>query len=93
MSFRVAAMDSQVDFHTVGHTVSAGGVGIALLSLIGWIAPVAAVIASVVAVVWYSIQIYESDSVQKWLAMRRIRRIRRLQNKIDKLTKGPAPLP
>lgn len=51
----------KVAAHETLHTVAAATV---LGSIAGFLPPLAAF----VAVIWYSIQIYESDTVQRWLA-------------------------
>lgn len=50
-------------------------------------------VAAIVALVWYLIQIYESQTIQVWIAKRRVQRIARLQAKLLILTSKPAPLP
>lgn len=44
-----------------------------------------------VAFIWYSIQIYESVSVQKWLKSRKLRRIRRLKRLLAHLDVDDRP--
>jgi hypothetical protein len=39
-------------------------------------------IAALVALIWYLIQIYESATVQRWVANRRIRKIARMKAKV-----------
>ena len=50
-------------------------------TLIGWLPPVAAVIAFI----WYCIQIYESKTIQRHLEARRVRKIAALRAQIIKL--------
>jgi hypothetical protein len=38
--------------------------------------------AAFIAIVWYCIQIYESATVQRWLATRRTRRLARLKARV-----------
>ncbi len=56
-----------------------GASGVAIVStMFGWLPPAAALIA----IVWYLIQIYESVTVQKWLAGKRARKIARLKARV-----------
>lgn len=50
-------------------------------TLLGWLP----IIAAAVGALWYLIQIYESATVQRWLAARRIRKIVHLRAKIAEL--------
>lgn len=62
----------------VGHFFS----GVTLVgALSGFFPPFAAL----VAIIWYSIQIYESKTVQRWVSTRRARRIVAAQKLIEKL--------
>lgn len=55
----------QLDFtHVAGHTLSVGTI---LTSFMGFIPAIAAL----AGFIWYAIQIYESDTVQKWLERKR----------------------
>lgn len=56
----------------VGNGVSLGAIATTLAGL-------TPSIAAVVAIVWYSIQIFESATVQRWIAKRRQRRLARLR--------------
>lgn len=56
----------------VGNVFSIGAIA---ATFMGWVPGVAAL----VALIWYAIQIYESATVQRFLANRRARRIARLK--------------
>ena len=49
-----------------------------VLIFTGYAAPVFAMLASIVAAIYYGIQIYDSNSIQRWLAARKQRRIDKL---------------
>ena len=70
--------DTKMDGHLdkwLGNVVSVGAIfGV----FWGWLPGIAAFIA----LVWYVIQIYESATVQRWAAARRLRRIAALRAKI-----------
>lgn len=70
----------------VGNVLSAG---VILGSFLGWLP----LLGAGVAMVWYTIQIFESDTVRAWLARRKIRRIARLKAKLLMLESHVAPLP
>lgn len=72
-------MDAWNDFlHWLGHVMSGAAV---VGAFVGLLPPIAAL----VGVVYYSIQIYESPTVQQWNATRRARKIMRYRERIDKL--------
>lgn len=72
-------MDAWNDFvHWLGHVLSGAAV---VGAFVGLLPPIAAL----VGVVYYSIQIYESQTVQQWKATRRSRKIARLRKEIDRL--------
>lgn len=50
-------------------------------------------LAAGVALVWYVIQIYESTTVQRWLAGRRMRKIARLKARVLMMESHVAPMP
>ncbi len=59
--------------------VGNGASGLAIVTTIfGWLPPAAALIA----IVWYVVQIYESDTIQKWVKSRRIRKIARMKAQV-----------
>ena len=61
-----------------GHSFS----GLAILgSLVGWFPPIAVLLA----IVWYVIQIYESNTVQKWRQARRVKKIATLKIEMARL--------
>lgn len=62
----------------IGHTFSSVTLAGAI---VGWFPGVAAI----VALFWYGIQIYESNTFQRWLTTRRLRRIARLKIEMAKL--------
>lgn len=50
--------------------------------------------AAIIAIAWYFIQIYESATVQRWLAQRRVRKLARLKARVIMLeAQGRPPLP
>lgn len=60
-----APMDGNVDIqHWIGHSISAG-------ALLGALTGLIPALAALIAVIYYIIQIYESDTVQKYLDKRR----------------------
>jgi hypothetical protein len=67
--------------HPVGYTLDAAGLLAILGALLGWISPIAALIA----ILWYSIQIWESRTVQTWVQKRHERRLVRLAAKLAAL--------
>jgi hypothetical protein len=70
----------------LGNFFSLGAIG---ASLLGYLPAVGALIA----VIWYTIQIYESVTVQRWLAARRLRQIVALKAKLLALETLPPVLP
>lgn len=58
-------------------------------TIMGWVPAITAIIA----LVYYCIQIYESQTVQKYVASRRLQRIARLKAKLMMLESKPAPMP
>jgi hypothetical protein len=53
------------------HAASVNTMGVALsgvlgASWVGWLPPIVALIASLFAITWYAIQIWESRTVQRW---------------------------
>lgn len=81
-------MDSQHNISQwIGNSVTGGAI---IATLIGVI-PAA---AATVALIWYLIQIYESATVQRWLANRRTRRLARLKARVIMLeAQGRPALP
>lgn len=70
-----------------GNTISGAAI---LATLAGWLPTVAAI----VALIWYLIQIYESATVQRWLANRKHRRLAHLKARVIMLeAQGKPPLP
>lgn len=59
----------------LGNTIAVGAV---ISTIMGW----APAVAAVVALIWYLIQIYESPTVQRWLATRRTRKIARMKAQV-----------
>lgn len=73
----------------IGNAFSLGAIAGALL---GWVPTVAAI----VGLVWYLIQIYESQTVQRWLAARRVRKLARLKARVlmmEAREAGRLPIP
>lgn len=56
-----------------------------MLAIVGSIAGALPAIAAVIAVIWYIIQITESDTFRNWLHNRRARRASRLRAKLTAL--------
>lgn len=67
-----------------GNIISAGAI---ITSFMGWVPGIAAI----VALVWYVIQISESQTVQRWFLARRQRKLASLRAKLLKL-EGSEPL-
>lgn len=59
----------------LGNIFSAGAI---ITTALGWVPAIAAI----VGLIWYLIQIYESATVQRWLATRRIRKIARMKARV-----------
>lgn len=59
----------------LGNVISGAAI---VASFVGYIPGIAAC----VALVWYFIQIYESATIQRWLAGRRIRKLARLKARV-----------
>lgn len=78
-------MDTHGTIFTWASNILGGGVVIA--TIIGLIPSV----AGVTAVVWYAIQVYESATVQHWLARRRARKLAYLKDQVAKLEKQVPP--
>ncbi len=57
--------------------VNYGVDGVAAGAILGSIMGYLPAIAALAAIVWYSVQIYESKTVQKYVRLRRIRGVRR----------------
>ena len=71
---------------------NAFGAGTLAATWAGWMPTIATIAASSVALVWYLIQIHESETVRRWLASRRARKIARLRARLILLEAKP-PLP
>ena len=56
----------------VGHATATGGIISVLMS---WFPPAVAFAASVFALIWYCLQIYESKVVQDWIVHRRAKKV------------------
>jgi hypothetical protein len=50
----------------VSHAVTAGLASVFVSSWAGLVPPLAAALASLLAVIWYAIQIWESQTVMRW---------------------------
>lgn len=60
--------------------------GISAVAIVGAMVGILPAFAAIAAIIWYSVQIYESRTVQKHLRRRRLRRIR-----ARRLAHPPAP--
>jgi len=70
----------------VGNIFSAGAI---VSTAMGWLPAIAAAMGGL----WYLIQIYESATVQRWVATRRIRKIARMKARVMMLeARHRAPL-
>ena len=63
----------------VGNIVSGGAL---ITSWVGILPTLMTITASMIALVWYLIQIYESETVRRWLANRRKRQIAYLKARV-----------
>lgn len=85
-------MDADTN-HTISHwiaNVTSGGLVVS--TVLGW----APALAAIVGLIWYLIQIYESTTVQRWMATRRVRKLARLKAQVVMLehkTHAPFPQP
>lgn len=82
-----------MDQHSVSQWV---GNGFSVLAIVGGFLGWAPAIGALVAAIWYSIQIYESATVQRWVANRRVRKIARLKARVimmEAQARAPLPLP
>lgn len=70
------------DYGFLGHWLSAGAI---VTSLIGALPTMIALLASVAALTWYCITIYECKLVQGWLAQRREQKMVELRDKLARL--------
>ena len=68
------------------------GGGTLLATAVGWMPSAITLIASLIALIWYVIQISESETVRRYRAGRRARRIARLKARVILLEAKP-PLP
>lgn len=68
-------MDSSTINQWLGNGLSAGAI---ISTFAGWTPSIAAI----VALIWYLIQIYESATVQRWLANRRVVKLARLKARV-----------
>ena len=70
----------------IGDVVSGGAIIFSWINVFtGTVTPLIALVASFVAMVFYGIQIYESDFVRNWLEIRRRNRIAKLTIEIAAL--------
>jgi uncharacterized membrane-anchored protein len=61
------------------------GNGASVAAIVGTIAGILPSFAALVALIWYAIQIYESPTIQRWVASRRHRKIARLKVQLAEL--------
>lgn len=66
----------------LGHSISTAAV---LAALAGWLPAIGTILATLAAFIWYSVQVYESKTVQRMIARRRHRRVVRLRQRIKEL--------
>lgn len=79
--------------HTITNWFSNILGGTAVVATVAGLAPP---IAAIIAAVWYLVQIYESATVQRWIALRRVRKLARLKARVLMLevqSKPPLPGP
>lgn len=67
-----------------GNLISVGAIA---TSIMGY----APAVAAIVALIWYAIQIYESQTVRQWIADRRARQLARLKARVVLLEARPRP--
>lgn len=68
-------MDSSAINQWVGNIFSVGAIVTTIMGL-------APAFAALVALVWYLLQIYESATVQRWFATRRVRKLAQLKARV-----------
>jgi hypothetical protein len=68
-------MDQHNVSQWVGNVVSVSAI---ITSALGW----APALAALVAMVWYAVQIYESETVRRWRAGRTIRKLARMKARV-----------
>lgn len=69
-------MDGTHSFQAwIGNAFSIGAIAASLIGIVP-------ALAAVVALIWYFIQIYESATVQRWIANRRARKIAYLKARV-----------
>jgi len=80
-----------MESHTnpISWIISTAATSAIITTIAGLIPPIAAG----VALVWYLIQIYESETFKRWSDSRKVRRIARLKAKLLMMESKPAPLP
>lgn len=64
---RIAVMEQYNPLHWLGHGASVAVILATLASLLP-------AFAALAAIIWYAVQIYESDTCQKWIEKRRMKR-------------------
>jgi len=73
MPERVTAVNSTSDtFSWLAHSAAFGIVA-------GWVSGLLSVLALVLPVIWFTIQIYQSHTMQKWLYSRRVQKLAKLE--------------
>ncbi len=65
-----------------GNIVAWIGHGLSTTAILGTLAGLFPPIAALAAFIWYSVQLYESKTVQNWFARRRAHKIARLRARI-----------
>jgi hypothetical protein len=70
--------DNVTGDHVLSWVGNVASIGAVVSAFVGWLPPAAAL----VAIIWYMIQIYESDTVQGWRKRRRNVRLARLKARV-----------
>lgn len=80
--------------HSFGQWLSnALGGGAVLASAMGWMPAAVTMLGAIIAIIWYSIQIHESETVRRWSANRRAAKIAKLKAELILLEGKPEPPP
>lgn len=85
LSTEPEVMDHNNEYVFFGHLASAGAI---LSALSGALPTIITLLASIAALTWYCITIYESPFVQRWLHGLREKKIKVLRDKLARLEAG-----
>lgn len=66
-----------IDPHGFGHIAAGGGFAAGTLSVLGIVTPIIGFVGVCIGIVYYSLSVYEMDTVQEWLKARRARSLAR----------------